>query len=228
MFAGAGRIVATIVALFLGGAYVLAPLTSALGHPGHDHGPPAPEIRGELLPRTTAHSDLFEVVVIKAQERMLIFLDDYVGNTPVVGATLEVLAAGELGAVAEIGPGVYAADWSTPPGSVDITVIVGAGERSDLLLATLDVPSEEIDAPSTLFLGSLMGSREMALLPVVALLLVVVFLLAAALIRLRRSRSAPATAGVPEADGPARQTEGDAATVYPPFDSAPRLLRTGS
>ncbi len=220
------RIFALVVAALTGGGFLLAPGTMALAHPGHDHGPPAPSIQVETLPRTTTHTDLFEIVAIKSNGQLLIFLDDYIGNTPVNGANLEVTTQGELGPVQEIAPGVYAADWAPQTGKADITVLVSAGDRSDLLLATLDIPAADASslspgswvvnvATSQFLIAFVAGGAATYLLLLMA--------------QRRRRPASPATSGDDAAaDDNAVTTIGKPVTEAGKKDWAPRALRTGT
>jgi len=197
--------------------------SSAEAGPGHDHGPPAPTERAEALPRGSSHSDQFEIVVVRAENQLLVFLDDYAGNAPVAGAELDILVDGDLGPVTEVAPGVYAASWEAPADAeeIDVTVIVAAGARSDLLLATLLLPHDDHhDAqPAGASLGSLPGGLQLVLL-------VVAFLLGggAAYLLQHRRQATPAN------DGAKGQTAATATDDHVTVEQAqsPRLLRTGS
>jgi hypothetical protein len=116
--------------------------TSVFAHGGEDHGPPQEVNARVLLPRVTAHSELFELVgVLEPGGRLLLWLDATPTNAPVAGAGLEVEGAGANGKAAEVSPGVY--EISLPkvpaPGQHPLTFTVQAGSDMDLLGAPLVV-----------------------------------------------------------------------------------------
>jgi hypothetical protein len=116
--------------------------TSVFAHGGEDHGPPQEVNARALLPRVTAHSELFELVgVLEPGGRLLLWLDATLTNAPVAGAGLEVEGAGANGKAAEVSPGVY--EISLPkvpaPGQHPLTFTVQAGSDMDLLGAPLVV-----------------------------------------------------------------------------------------
>jgi hypothetical protein len=123
--------------LGLGSAAVFA-------HEGEDHGPPAVVNARLLLPRVTAHSELFELVgVLEPGGRLLLWLDAAPTNAPVEGAVVEVEGAGAGAKAAEISPGVYELKLPQAPaaGSHPLTFTVQAGSDMDLLGAPLVVAS---------------------------------------------------------------------------------------
>jgi hypothetical protein len=121
--------------LGLGSAAVFA-------HEGEDHGPPAVVNARPLLPRVTAHSELFELVgVLEPGARLLLWLDAAPTNAPVEGAVVEVEGAGANAKAMEIAPGVYELKLpqAPAPGSHPLTFTVQAGSDMDLLGAPLVV-----------------------------------------------------------------------------------------
>ncbi|WP_298231720.1 hypothetical protein [uncultured Azohydromonas sp.] len=115
-------------------------------HEGEDHGPPAVVNARPLLPRVTAHSELFELVgVLEPGGRLLLWLDATPTNAPVEGAVVEVEGAGANGQAAEVSPGVYELklDQAPAPGSHPLTFTVQAGSDMDLLGAPLVVARAE-------------------------------------------------------------------------------------
>jgi len=194
VFERIGRAVAATTAVLAAAVLALWSPGDALAHAGHDHGEAAPSIRGELLPRATTHSDLFEIVVVAAEGQLIVFLDDYVGNTPVTGAELELLIDGDLGEPSEIAPGVYAFSW-TPPAEAttfDLTAVVTAASGSDLLLASLELPpAVDEPMPAITVLGSFSVNLQ-------TLLVLIAFLLgaAASYLLLQRQRLGVAEAAV--------------------------------
>ena len=115
---------------------LLGLFTQALfAHEGEDHGPPAVVNARPLLPRVTAHSELFELVGVLEPGRLLIWLDATPTNAPVAGASVEVEGAGANGQAAEVAPGVYALklDKAPAPGQHPLTFTVQTADDADLL-----------------------------------------------------------------------------------------------
>lgn len=197
---------------------------------------------GDLLPRSIVHTDLFEIVAILADGQLLVFLDSYSGNTPVVGAELDLTADGEPGPFNEVAPGVYAADWSPSPGTIDLTFLVTAGAHSDLLLATMEIPDPE-SLPTPLASGFLASASGLSQLLIAFLVGGIASYL---LLRYRRSplpaaeqaeqRASPAVVldtGHVNAEATTAESEAVPLGTEDPPDRAkdtwaPSLLRTGS
>ncbi|WP_157265254.1 hypothetical protein [Azohydromonas aeria] len=137
--------------LFTLGLVLGAWAAAALAHGGEDHGPPATVNARPLLPRVTAHSDLFELVgVLEPGGRLLLWLDAAATNEPVAGATVEAEGAGINARAAEVSPGVYEIRLPQAPaaGQHPFTFTVQAGDDMDLLGAPLVVGKAEADAPA--------------------------------------------------------------------------------
>jgi len=128
-------------------ALLLGLCTEAVrAHEGEDHGPPALVNARPLLPRVTAHSELFELVgVLEPGGRLLLWIDATPTNAPVEGAVVEVEGAGANGKAAEVSPGVYELKLAQAPapGSHPLTFTVQAGSDIDLLGAPLVVAQAE-------------------------------------------------------------------------------------
>lgn len=119
--------------------FISAPLT-AFAHGGEDHGAPAPSISSSAAPRAVASSDEFEAVAVLDGKKLVLYLDRFASNAPVVGAKVEIEGGGIKGAAAETSPGVYAMDAaSVAPAKHPLTISIEAGDSADLLSATLDV-----------------------------------------------------------------------------------------
>ncbi|WP_198373010.1 hypothetical protein, partial [Roseomonas rosulenta] len=116
---------------------------SAMAHEGHDHGaaPPPP---AAAAPRTETHSDLFEIVaVLDPNGRLWVHLDRFPTAEPIPAATVTATVDGEP---AEVTPaGAYSHVVSHPalarPGTRNLIFTVAAGEETDLLPASLEVPA---------------------------------------------------------------------------------------
>lgn len=129
----------------------------ASAHGGEDHGDEgkrlAPAIA--IAPRALAQSDDFELVALldegpSKSRQLLITVDRFKTNEPVVGAKLEVEAGGQTPPAQEQSPGVYAVQLATPNSlasgaKLPLTISVETTGGSDLLTTTLELP---VTAPS--------------------------------------------------------------------------------
>ncbi len=132
----------------------------ANAHAGEDHGEESksPEPTTAVAPRASVQSDDFELVaVLNAGQpqgpRLSIFVDRFKTNEPVVGAKLEVDAGGESFPIKEESPGIYVAQLATqssvaPGAKLPLTISVDAGDTSDLLSTTLDIPAAATEGPA--------------------------------------------------------------------------------
>jgi hypothetical protein len=143
----------------------LAP-AAALSHEGHDHGdaPPPPEIRS--APRATAASEAFELVAVLDGASLVVWLDHFATNEPVVGATLDVETPdGPATAAAEGDVYRLPAPWAAEPGAYELLFTVADGDAFDFLTATLTIPEPPAPAapvPQPLSLVGAALAREAA------------------------------------------------------------------
>lgn len=137
---------------------ILALLTTlalpAAAHEGEDHGAAPPATLPDLAPRAAAVTTDFEMVAVLEAQRLVVYLDRYATNQPVVKATVEVEGAGLSGTASEIAEGVYAlpvAAAALPPGKHTLTVSVETADLADLLSADLDLspPAAGIEHPTS-------------------------------------------------------------------------------
>ncbi len=122
---------------------------AALAHEGHDHADaPAPSVA--VAPRAIALTDDFELVAALEDGQLTIYLDRFATNEPVADAQVEVDEGAGAIAAPQIAPGVYRVPGarSAAPGSHALTVSVQAGDVSDLLMTTLDVPTVSGSPPA--------------------------------------------------------------------------------
>ncbi len=130
-----------VFALLLLIAGLAIPSFRAFAHEGHDHDAPAPP-PASAAPRAEAASDMFELVAVRRDAVLEIFLDRFGDNSAVDGAQIDVeTAAGPVTATAA-GEGIYrlAAPWAQQPGRYDLVFTVTAGDAIDILSATLVIP----------------------------------------------------------------------------------------
>ena len=137
--------VATLLALVV--------LTSPkLAIAGDDHGQAVPAAAGTASPRVSSSSDLFELVGIAQGEKLVIYLDRFATNAPVLAAKIEV-ETGAVKGLAEPQPdGTYHFNNAAlaSKGSHPVRFTVTAGPDTDLLAGDLvvgDAPRDD-DAPA--------------------------------------------------------------------------------
>ena len=118
-------------------------------HEGHDHGAPPTPVSTTIAPRVDASSTTFELIAVYRNNALSIFLDRFVTNEPVTGATVEVDTPKGTVAATENPDGTYTlpVDWAAPGGSFDLIFTVTAGADIDVLTGTLKLPADEPAAP---------------------------------------------------------------------------------
>ena len=62
---------------------------TAFAHEGHTHGDEAPPPTVQTAPRATAASTLFELVAVAKGTELVIYLDQFATNSPVIGAAVD-------------------------------------------------------------------------------------------------------------------------------------------
>lgn len=114
----------------------------ASAHGGADDDAPAVASPVAGAPRAEAESSEFELVAVAKGPALVITLDHFATNEPITNVTIEVAEGdGSLKAEAqEDGTYLLRAPWVGKPGKHDLTFTVAAGEASDLLTATIDIP----------------------------------------------------------------------------------------
>lgn len=135
-------------ALLAAGVAVLPSL--ALAHGGHDHREEENSTATNALPRVTAVSELFELVGVMGSDGTLtIWLDRFVDNAPIDGATIAVTLGGTpVGEAQRIGEAIYALRHEplARPGAHDLIFTVSADGEMDLLAGTLIIPEPPVAA----------------------------------------------------------------------------------
>jgi membrane fusion protein, heavy metal efflux system len=117
----------------------LQPIASH-AHEGHDDAAPvASGLPGANVPRIEAQSDLFEVVGVVQHGVMMLFLDRFATNEPVVDAKIDIEVGSLKGSAQGNGDGTYSFKHATltQPGQLPVTFTITAGRDSDLLAADL-------------------------------------------------------------------------------------------
>jgi hypothetical protein len=99
-----------------------------------------PLLRQAVEPRAAAATEEFEVVTSLEGKKLVVYVDRFASNEPVVQAKVEIEGAGLKGVASETTPGTYVLDVrrTLPPAKHPLTISVEAGDSVDLLTATLD------------------------------------------------------------------------------------------
>lgn len=122
---------------------------SALAHAGgdasdgHSHGEaaaPAMPVAG--APRASAQTEEFELVAVLEGKKLTLYLDRFATNEPVADAQIEIDSSTLKAAATRVAPGVYSlpGEAFAKPGKYPLAISVQAGDASDLLTVTLDLP----------------------------------------------------------------------------------------
>lgn len=138
----AARVLFSAFALFA----VSLTSTGAWAHGGEDHShDEKPVAETSANPRVEATSELFEIVGIPTgagDGKLVLHLNDFWSNAPVPKAAIEV-TVGDATTKATEKQGLYELDapWVKKPGRYDLTFAVTAGDASDLLIGSLNIPA---------------------------------------------------------------------------------------
>ncbi|GJD96953.1 efflux RND transporter periplasmic adaptor subunit [Methylobacterium iners] len=129
-------------------ALALALLTSlgdAFAHEGHDHAAPSPLVTPAPAsgPRAEAASSRFELVALPRGEVLVLYLDRFATNAPVLEAAVSVETPNGRVAAAPTPDGTYrlAAPWLGRAGHHDLSVSVTEAGETDVLDLALDIPA---------------------------------------------------------------------------------------
>ena len=173
--------------LYFAMALVAMPIAS-FAHGGEDHGDaPVPVPTVASAPRAEAQTGDFELVIEQQGPSLLLFLDSFASNEPVIGAQVEGQSGDLQATAAEVVPGAYRVTggvWALP-GTHALTISVQAADTADLLSATLDIPADVV-ATSAAKAGTTLPAGRSSW--IVGAVLVFAFLVFA---WLRRRRTAP-------------------------------------
>lgn len=109
-------------------------------HGDEDHGAKAPVLTQSVAPRAFAVTEEVEVVAVLEAKKLMIYLDSFASNEPILKAKLEVEGAGVKAYASETSPGVYMLEMPLlAAGKYPLTITLEAGEISDLLSLSLEV-----------------------------------------------------------------------------------------
>lgn len=129
---------------------VSLPSSLALAHGGEDHSHETQQADPSMAARVAASSEQFEIVGVPSAAgggKLIIYVTDFWSNKPVLGAKLDVTQGANTGAaLAKESHYELPAPWVTKPGLYPLTFSITAGERSDLLIGTLEVAALKREA----------------------------------------------------------------------------------
>lgn len=121
---------------------------TAFSHTGHPHGDEAPPVSVQTAPRATAASPLFELVAVASGTALVVYLDRFETNAPVIGATVDVeTPTGPASAVQDGELYVLETPWAAKPGTYELLFTIAAETDIDFLTATLTIPEPLVAAP---------------------------------------------------------------------------------
>jgi cobalt-zinc-cadmium efflux system membrane fusion protein len=119
----------------------------AFAHEGHAHGDAAPPSTVQTAPRATAASPLFELVAVAKGTGLVVYLDRFDTNAPVIGATVDVeTPTGPASAVQDGEVYLLEAAWAANPGTYELLFTIAAETDIDFLTATLTIPEPLVAA----------------------------------------------------------------------------------
>ena len=126
---------------------VVVNAATANAHEGHDHDAQRTVAPAHVTPRGEAHSGAFELLAVARGATLVVYLDSFSSNEPIVGATIEVETPDGPAKAAE-SDGVYRIDapWLTRDGVFELIFTVTAGGDTEILPLTLNVPAKEASA----------------------------------------------------------------------------------
>lgn len=120
---------------------------AAFAHEGHVHGDEAPPPTVQTAPRATAASPLFELVAVASGTALVVYLDRFETNAPVIGAMVDVeTPTGPASAVHDGEVYLLEAPWAAKPGTYELLFTIAAETDIDFLTATLTIPEPPVAA----------------------------------------------------------------------------------
>ncbi|MFN9123877.1 MAG: efflux RND transporter periplasmic adaptor subunit [bacterium] len=166
-------------------------LTSSVPLRAHSEAAPAASgavAASVLEPRVEAASTDVELLGIVEGSRLVVHVDRFATNEPIDGAKLSLERNGTSFDGKPIGEGAYLFElpWLSTPGSHELLFTLVAGDLSDLLIGTLEIPGPDARA------GTGAGSVPVPLLSALAALLALALIIRSA----RRRRQSGALAAL--------------------------------
>ena len=136
---------------------LITPGQQTLAHEGQDHDATARSAVLPASPRTETSSDFFELVAIARSGEIIIYLDRFATNAPVVDANVVVETPQGSVEAKPASDGTYhlAAPWAERTGRYDLIATVTKDRDADVLAFTVEIPpATQSNATSSGLLGS--------------------------------------------------------------------------
>jgi hypothetical protein len=115
----------------------------AHGADDHEHAAPA-GLTNQVAPRASAQTEDFEFLMVLQGRQLIIYLDRFADNQPVIDAKLELESGGLKAIAKQSSPGVYVLDltkgWLEKSGKYAFSISVEAGDLGDVMTASLEIP----------------------------------------------------------------------------------------
>lgn len=135
-------------------AVLAASSLSAWAHGGEDHGDegktrPAPT--SGAAPRAIAQTEEFELVAVLEGKTLMLTLDRFASNAPVIDAKLDIDGGAVKGVAKQVAPGVYAlaGEGFVAPGKYPLAIAVETDTAADLMTTTLELAVPAAEPPHT-------------------------------------------------------------------------------
>jgi cobalt-zinc-cadmium efflux system membrane fusion protein len=127
-----------------------------LAHEGQDHDATPKSVEIPASPRGEASSDVFELVAIARSGEIIIYLDRFATNEPVVDANVVIETPQGNAEAKPASDGTYrfTAPWAERPGRYDLIATVTKDSDADVLVFTVEIPpASQSAATSSGFFG---------------------------------------------------------------------------
>lgn len=178
---------------FLLTAFVLMFAGHAHAHGGHNHGDAPPPASVKTAPRATAASALFELVAVSSGSSVIVYLDRFDTNAPVIGARLDIeTPAGPVTAIADGDFYRFDAPWAAKPGDYELLFTVTTPTDVDFLTGTLSIPPAPVtvttNGNTAVQYAAKLAKRLRAFDPALTIVALVGFLSGLLLVAFRRRR----------------------------------------
>ncbi len=138
------------------GLAILLLAQPAVAHEGHDHGSAQPAAATPTGPRAAARSEAYELLGILRAGRLIIYLDRFGTNEPVIDVKLVVTVGGDQEVTAEPRTdGTYAvlSPKFAGSGPLELVFAVNGPSGDDLLIGTIQLPERPAAPASTVSAG---------------------------------------------------------------------------
>ncbi|CAM5276596.1 hypothetical protein AFEL58S_00154 [Afipia felis] len=111
-----------------------------LAHEGHDHDVAATSVTLPASPRAETSSETFELVAVARSGEIVIYLDGFQSNEPVLDANVEIETPQGSVHARPAGDDTYRfpAPWAANTGRYDLIATVTKGDNADILTFTIE------------------------------------------------------------------------------------------